>query len=141
MRNIASGFPACMFIPIIASRRVTLRRLSSESCRNLDQSRCRNVQARSRSNPSCRTDGRTYEISSPGCSLYPDRVQHPSLFSSGAEERECGPVRKPGKNQVHCDRWLVPTIYSVADCLRGNRGRSNFARARARPRRGTSIPS
>lgn len=70
MRNIAPSFPACMFIPIIASRR-PMSLIPPESCRNLDQSRCRNVQAGSRSNPSCRTDGQTYEISSPGCSSIP----------------------------------------------------------------------
>lgn len=46
-----------MFIPIIASRRVALRRLSPESYRNLDQSRRRYVQTGSSSNPSCQTDG------------------------------------------------------------------------------------
>lgn len=57
----------------------------------------------------------------------PDHVQHLPLFLR-ARERELGSGQIPRKNQVHCDRWLVSTIYPVADCLRGDQGRSNFAR-------------
>lgn len=93
MRNIPPNFPACMFIPIIASCRPSCR-LSPKHCRNLDQNPCRNraTDRGSRSNSSYRSDGRTYEISLLGsCSRLlsppppPDRVQHLPLFLRARE--------------------------------------------------------
>lgn len=89
---------------LIASHRVAHRRLSSENCRNLDQSPCRNVQAGSRSNPSCRTDRRTYEIFSLGS--FPTFSPSPALimfniclFFSARVSENSGPVRSRGKTR------------------------------------------
>lgn len=87
-----------MFIPIITSHCVALRRLSPGSYRNLDQSSRRYVQTSSRSNPSCQTDGWTYEISSPGCSSIPIVFHiYLSSFSPGAGTKARSGQHPPGR--------------------------------------------
>lgn len=134
MRNIASDFPA--FIPIIASHRIASRRvaycrLSSENCRNLDQSPCRNVQTGSRSNSSCQTDGRTYEISSldsfsPSLSLSPLIMFNICLFFSARVNESSGSGQVLKKN--HCDQARIHDLSSRELPSRRSGDRSNFAR-------------
>jgi len=74
-------------------------------------------------------------------SLFPLIMFNICLFFSARVNEKCGSGQVPKKNQVHCDRWLVSTIYPVANCLRGDRGRSNFARDPDEEARGLSISS
>ena len=90
IRNIAPDFPVCMFIPIIASRHVALPyvayppKATAIWIKAVAAGTCR--PARGAILLAGRTDGRTYEISLPSC-IYPDRVQHPSLFSLAAKTK------------------------------------------------------
>lgn len=99
MRNIAPGFPACMFIPIIASRRVASPYVTyppPESCHNLDQSPLQERACRLEEQsflPNWQANVRDFLA---WLFLYPDRVQH-LLFFPRMRERKRGPIGIRGR--------------------------------------------
>lgn len=126
-----------MFITIIASRHVAspyvvLLPPSSlyESNSNLDQSPCRRnvhrpVPRRAILLP--RTDGQTYEISSPGL-FFPlcDRVQHLSFFFVAAEARPRSGRKPTRKKPVSLRLWLVSDDLSSRELPGARRSRTDL---------------
>lgn len=90
IRNIASGFPACMFIPIIASRHVAspyvaypqkaaaiwIKAVAAETCRPAREAILL-----------IELTGERTRFPRLAVFFYPDRVQHQSLFSLVAETK------------------------------------------------------
>ena len=109
IRNIAPDFPVCMFIPIIASRHVALPyvayppKATAIWIKAVAAGTCR--PARGAILLAGRTDGRTYEISLPSC-IYPDRVQHPSLFSLAAKTKGWS-----GQNSKQKTKFIATRIH------------------------------